>query len=85
MLLDFSSAIFGTVEDKDFEGTGFTTVQSNNNGDQYNPSRINLDTTAGTLTLTANKEENGKGSTVDVVAGLDWANINTQGSAADVQ
>lgn len=151
--LDFSSAISGTVEDKDLEGTGFTTVQSNNNGDQYNPSRINLDTTAGTLALTATqgssagltntlknalqvgidatqiftvstrlkgsptnlttsfqqgglffgpnqnnyaklvvvnsgsgtsglkiqlyKEENGKGSTVDVVTGLDWANINT--------
>ncbi len=51
--LDFSSAISGTVEDKDSEGTGFTTVQSNNKGDQYNLSRINLDTTAGTLALTA--------------------------------
>jgi hypothetical protein len=51
--LDFSSAITDTVEDKDLEGTGFTSIQTNKNSDQYNPTRINLDTTAGTLALTA--------------------------------
>lgn len=150
--LDFSSAIPDTVEDNDLEGTGFTSVQNNKNGDQYDRSRINLDTTAGTLALTGTqgsnagltntlknglqvgvdatqtftvstrlkaptnlttsfqqgglffgsnqdnyvklviintgtgnsglklqlyKEENGKGSAVDVVTGLDWASINT--------
>ncbi len=150
--LDFSSAIPDTVEDNDLEGTGFTSVQNNKNGDQYDRSRINLDTTAGTLALTGTqgsntgltntlknalqvgvdatqtftvstrlkaptnlttsfqqgglffgsnqdnyvklviintgtgnsglklqlyKEENGKGSAVDVVTGLDWGSINT--------
>lgn len=54
--LDFSSAIPGTVSDKDNEGTGFTSVQPTGNTVQaYNPNLINLDTTAGTLVLTATK------------------------------
>ncbi len=51
--LDFSTVIPSTTEDKDLEGTGFTSVQTNKNGDQYDSSRINLDTTTGTLALTA--------------------------------
>lgn len=151
--LDFSTVIPSTTQDKDLEGTGFTSVQANKNGDQYDSSRINLDTTTGTLALTATqgssagltntlknalqvginatqtftvstrlkgsptnlttsfqqgglffgsnqdnyaklvvvnsgtgtsglkiqlyKEEKGVGSSVDIVTGLDWANINT--------
>lgn len=56
--LDFSSAIPDTISDKDGEGTGFTSLQPNNNGSEYNPSLINLDTTAGTLILTATKGSN---------------------------
>lgn len=149
--LNFSSTIPSTVDDNNLEGTGFTSVQINKDGNQYDRSRIELDTTAGTLALTATqgssagitntlknalqvginatqsftvstrlkgsptnlttapqqgglffgsnqdnyaklvvvnggssglklqlyKEEKGVGSTVDLVTGLDWANINT--------
>jgi len=54
--LDFSSAITDTVEDKDLEGTGFTSIQTNTNSDQYNPTRINLDPTAGTQLSPLRKE-----------------------------
>ena len=56
--LDFSSPISGTVEDNNLAGTGFTSVQTNNSGNQYDQSRINLDPTAGTLTLTATQGSN---------------------------
>ena len=50
--LDFSSPLPGTVLDKDNEGTGFISVQPNKTGNQYEPSRINLAITDGTLILT---------------------------------
>ena len=50
-LLDFSSDR-GEIADKDGQGTGFTRVQANTAGDQYQPSLIDLDTAAGTLSLT---------------------------------
>ncbi len=53
LTLNFSSAIPGTVRDKDNEGTGFTSVQGNKNGTQNAPSLINLDPTTGNLVLTA--------------------------------
>ncbi|MBE9192445.1 PQQ-dependent sugar dehydrogenase [Gloeocapsopsis crepidinum LEGE 06123] len=53
--LDFSFAIPNTVVDKDGQGTGFTSVEPNSSGDQYQPSQIDLDTTAKKLTLTATK------------------------------
>ena len=53
--LNFSSAIPNTVLDKDNQGTGFTSVQPNKNGNQYDPSRIDLDPLTGTLELTATK------------------------------
>lgn len=56
--LDFSSAIPGTILDKNGEGTGFTSVMPNSNGTQYEPSRVNLYTTAGTLALTATQGSN---------------------------
>lgn len=51
--LDFSSAISGTLLDKDLEGTGFTSVQANTAGSAYDLSRIDLNTSASTLALTA--------------------------------
>ncbi|PPS41412.1 Ig-like domain-containing protein [Chroococcidiopsis sp. TS-821] len=53
--LDFSFALPNTIPDKDGQGTGFTSVKKNSSGDQYQPSDIDLDTAAKTLTLTANK------------------------------
>src|SRR6266545_4758280 len=50
-LLDFSSDR-GEVVDKDGQGTGFTRVQTNKLGTQYQPALIDLDTTAGVLKLT---------------------------------
>ena len=52
LTLNFSSASPGTLIDKDGEGTGFTSVQTNMAGDEYDASRINLDPTSGTLVLT---------------------------------
>lgn len=53
LTLDFSSAITGTILDKDGEGTGFTTVQGNKSGTQKVPSLIDLDPSTGILALTA--------------------------------
>ena len=58
LALDFSSAIPNTVLDKDDQGTGFTSVQSNKNSNQYDPSRIDLDPLTGALVLTATKGSN---------------------------
>lgn len=51
--LDFSSVAAGTVADKDNEGTGFSSVQPNAPGTEYDSSRIDLNTTTGTLAITA--------------------------------
>src|SRR5438067_10530346 len=51
--LDFG-ADRGELTDKDGQGTGFTRVQANTAGNQYQPGLINLDPTAGVLTLTTN-------------------------------
>ena len=48
--LEFNGPVAGTVNDKDGQGTGFTAVQANKNGDQYQASLIDLD--AGVLKLT---------------------------------
>ncbi len=62
--LDFASAIPDTLADKDGEGTGFTYVQPKGNGDQYDPSRINLDLTSGNLVLTATQGSNTSANTL---------------------
>src|SRR5689334_15840472 len=49
--LDFSSDR-GEIVDKDGQGTGFTRIQANKNGTEYQPGLIDLDTTAGVLKLT---------------------------------
>jgi len=45
LTLNFSSALPGTVLDKDGQGTGFTYVQPNTTGNQYDATRINLEPT----------------------------------------
>src|SRR6476646_5654409 len=49
--LDFPSDR-GEIVDKDGQGTGFTRVQANKNGTEYQPGLIDLDTAAGVLKLT---------------------------------
>src|SRR5436309_15823293 len=49
--LDFSSDK-GEILDKDGQGTGFTRLQVNKNGDQYQPNLIDLVTTSGVLKIT---------------------------------
>jgi hypothetical protein len=49
--LEFTGAIGGTVADRDGEGTGFTSVQANDAGTQYDPSLVDLDPTAGVLRI----------------------------------
>jgi len=44
--LDFSSAISGTLLDKDGQGTGFTSVQPNTADNAYDLGRIDLNTAA---------------------------------------
>ncbi|HUR18796.1 MAG TPA: Ig-like domain-containing protein [Acidimicrobiales bacterium] len=56
--LGFGTSVTGTVADKDGEGTGFTGVQANAASNQYVPSLIDLDTTAGVLRLTSTGDTN---------------------------
>ncbi len=51
--LDFDASRPSSVLDQDNQGTGFTRVQHNQNGTQYDPSRIDLDTNTGVLRLTS--------------------------------
>src|SRR5256885_2278516 len=50
-VLDFSSDR-GEILDKDGQGTGFTRVQANKLGNEYQPNLIDLDTNAGVLKIT---------------------------------
>jgi hypothetical protein len=63
-ILSFSSALPGTVLDKDGLGTGFISVQPNTDGNQYDAKRINLEPTAGTLVLTATQGTNTTANTL---------------------
>lgn len=60
--LDFSSAISGTLLDKDGQGTGFTSVQPNTANNAYDLGRIDLNTSASSLVLTGTQGSHG-GST----------------------
>ena len=60
--LDFSSAISGTLLDKDGQGTGFTSVQPNTANNAYDLGRIDLNTSASSLVLTGTQGTHG-GST----------------------
>ncbi|HZB70687.1 MAG TPA: hypothetical protein VE395_01025, partial [Acidimicrobiales bacterium] len=59
---ELTSAAPGTVADRDGEGTGFDSVQANDAGTQYQPSLIDLDTTAGVLRLTTTNGSNAGGN-----------------------
>ena len=48
--LEFDAPVAGTINDKDGQGTGFTSVQQNKNGDHYQAALIDLD--GGVLKLT---------------------------------
>ncbi len=48
---EFTGAVGGTVADEDGEGTGFTSVQANKAGNQYDASLVDLDPTAGVLRI----------------------------------
>lgn len=56
--LDFSSTLPGTILDRDGQGTGFISVQTNTAGNQYEPTHIDLDPMTGTLLLTATQGTN---------------------------
>jgi hypothetical protein len=60
--LEFTGAVGGTVTDEDGEGTGFTSVQSNDAGTQYQASQIDLDAAAGVLRLTTTNGTNSGGT-----------------------
>jgi len=62
--LDFSAALSGTLLDKDGEGTGFTSVQANSIGNAYDLGRIDLNTSASSLTLTATQGSNASDNTL---------------------
>lgn len=62
--LDFSAPIPNTTQDKNSNGTGFTSVQSNTAGNQYDPNLIELNPTAGTLILTATQGSNATANTL---------------------
>ncbi|MBC8123923.1 MAG: choice-of-anchor D domain-containing protein [Gemmatimonadaceae bacterium] len=62
--LDFSTALANTIADKDGEGTGFSSLQPNAVANQYDPSRIDLDTATGILTLTATQGSNTSSNTL---------------------
>lgn len=51
--LDFNKSVSGSILDKDGQGTGFTRVQGNKRGDQYQAGAIDLDLTTGRLRLTS--------------------------------
>ena len=51
--LDFSAAKTGTIADKNGLGTGFTSVQANNAGNQYAPGQITLNPSTGALQIVA--------------------------------
>src|SRR5205823_12834853 len=74
-VLDFDSDR-GELLDKDGQGTGFTRVQANKNGNQYQPGLIDLDTTAGVLKLK---------TTGTSAAGSNTNNDNTLVNALETQ
>lgn len=51
--LDFNQSVSGSILDKDGQGTGLTRVVANRTGDQYQPTKIDLDIVAGRLRLTS--------------------------------
>ena len=50
--LDFTASVNGTLLDTDGQGTGFTVVQQNANGNAHDANLLDLDTDAGLLKVT---------------------------------
>jgi fibronectin type 3 domain-containing protein len=73
--LDFGSDR-GELVDKDGQGTGFTRVQANKLGNEYQPALIDLDTAAGVLKIT---------TTGNSTAGSNSLSDNTQVNALETQ
>ncbi|WP_287129824.1 hypothetical protein [Candidatus Cyanaurora vandensis] len=73
--LTFSTVTAGTIADKDGQGTGFTSVQTNSAGNAYNPALLDLSPSTGTLILTATK---GNNSTNNLKNGLQVAVDSSQ-------
>lgn len=68
IFLDFSSTNSGTLTDQDGQGTGFTSVQPNKDESQeelYDDSRVELNPTAGTLSLTAEQGSDASTNTLE--------------------
>lgn len=80
IFLDFSSTNSGTLPDQNGQGTGFTSVQPNEDDSQedlYDESRVEIDPKAGTLSLTA---EQGSDASTDTLENALQLPINaTQG------
>src|SRR4051794_14437027 len=68
--LDFGSDK-GEILDKDGQGTGLTRVQANTAGNQYQPSLIDLDTTAGVLKITTSGVGSSSGTPNDQLNSLE--------------
>lgn len=60
--LQFGAAVDGTVADRDGEGTGFTSVQANDTGTEYDPSLVDLDPATSALRLTTTAGSNSGGT-----------------------
>ncbi len=69
--LSFNGSISGTVADGTGQGTGFTSVQANTAGTQYDASKLTLDSIAGTLSIKS-------------TTGTNSAKTNTQVNALQV-
>jgi glucose/arabinose dehydrogenase len=59
--LDFASSK-GWLTDKDGQGTGFTWAQTNASGNEYQPGKIDLDTSAGVLKITSSGNSSAGGN-----------------------
>jgi hypothetical protein len=60
--LNFDSAVPGTMADAGSQGTGFTFVQPNKNGNEYQPSLISLQTASSVLNITTTGTSTAGGS-----------------------
>jgi glucose/arabinose dehydrogenase len=67
-VLDFAAPVTGTVSDKDGQGTGFTRVQANGTGTQFQPASIDLDPAGGVLRLTSTAGTNDGAATTQANA-----------------
>ncbi len=74
--LDFNSAVPSVITDKAGQGTGFTWVQPNKNGNEYQPALLDLQPANGVLNIT---------TTGTATAGGSWESDNTLVDAVETQ